>query len=236
MYISFVHSSLRKGKKCVRLTHSFWRRRRNRNLLCELRKRRPHYSLAVFYSIKGNHFRTTAVIYASEKKKKKRESEAKAPEIKFGSLISKTYCGNEAALKSDLLQDGWQPKTKYRPGASVVIGSFIDFRACRHAWGDLLFENNCSIRGFIQAPAGYLRHYYCPIRIPRRECSDPVLICGLDGREPVSLHCRGLSSNENRVSLVELWENVSFSTSGDLDKVIMYIAFHAANTNSLEPS
>ena len=68
-----------------------------------------------------------------KKKKKKRESEAKAPEIKFGSLISKTYCGNEAALKSDLLQDGWQPKTKYRPGASVVIGSFIDFRACRHA-------------------------------------------------------------------------------------------------------
>lgn len=67
------------------------------------------------------------------KKKKKRESEAKAPEIKFGSLISKTYCGSEAALKSDLLQDGWQPKTKYRPGASVVIGSFIDFRACRHA-------------------------------------------------------------------------------------------------------
>lgn len=97
-----------------------------------------------------------------------------------------------------------------------------------------MFENNCSIRGFIQAPAGYLRHYYCPIRIPRRECSDPVLICGLDGREPDSLHCRGLSSNENRVSLVDLWENMSFNTGGDLDKVVTYTAFVAANINSLE--
>lgn len=90
------------------------------------------------------------------------------PKINFGNLITKTYWGNEGSLKSDLLQDGWQPQTKYRPSASVIIGSFIDFRACRHAWGDLLFENNCSIRGFIQAPAGYLRHYYCPIRIPKQ--------------------------------------------------------------------
>lgn len=89
------------------------------------------------------------------------------PKIKFGDFISQTYWRNEAALKSDLL-DGWRPVTKYRPVAPVVIGSFIDFRACRHAWGDLLFENNCSIRGFIQAPAEYLTHYYCPIRIPQQ--------------------------------------------------------------------
>ena len=75
---------------------------------------------------------------------------------------------------------GRRPNTG--PGAPVVIGSFIDFRACCHAWGDLLFENNCSIRGFIQAPAGYLRRYYCPIRIPGQWSSDPVLICGLDGQ------------------------------------------------------
>lgn len=137
------------------------RRGRNSNILCELRKGRPHYSLGVCYQ--GDHFRRARVIYAFLK-----GGEAKTPEIKFGNLITKTYWGNEVALKSDLLLEGWRPETKYRPGALVVIGSFIDFRACRHAWGDLLFENNCSIRGFIQAPAGYLRHYYCPIRIPRQ--------------------------------------------------------------------
>lgn len=40
---------------------------------------------------------------------------------------------NEAHLKSDHLLDGWQPVTKYWPGASPVIGIFIDFQACRYA-------------------------------------------------------------------------------------------------------
>lgn len=70
---------------------------------------------------------------------------------------------------SDLL--GRQPASRRSASARLLIGSLIDFRAGRHAWGDLLFENNCSIRGFIQAPAGYLRHYDCPIRI----CRDPWL-------------------------------------------------------------
>lgn len=60
-----------------------------------------------------------------------------------------------------------------RRRAGLLIGSLIDFRAGRHGRGDLLFENNCSISGFIQAPAGYLTHCDCPIRIWPTLDSDP---------------------------------------------------------------
>lgn len=53
--------------------------------------------------------------------------------MKFGNLISKADRRNESALKSDLLLDAWQPGPNIGPGARLVIGSFIDFRACRHA-------------------------------------------------------------------------------------------------------
>lgn len=146
------------------------------------------------------------------------------PKIKFGNLILETCWGNEAASESDLLLDGWRSVTEYRPGASVVIGSFIDFRACRHAWGDLLFENNCSIRGFIQAPAGYLRHYYCPIRIRRQRSTDPVLICGVNA-ESLTLCTAGAYHQMRTSGWLGALVGLAWATVGSLDKLITVNAF-----------
>ena len=62
--------------------------------------------------------------------------------------------------------------------AELVIGCFIDFQGRRHAWGDLLFENNCSIR------EGLFSHLLSislsdsvmvPIRVPCRQYSSHAM-------------------------------------------------------------
>lgn len=119
--------------------------------------------------------------------------------------------------------------TKYRLSVSLVIGSFIDFRACRHARGDLLFENNCSIRGFIQAPAGYLRHYYCPIRIPRQRGVTLSLDEGRTGRIGVSAVQQLIFKWEHRNGSLHLWVNGRWNRPGELDKVTTYCLYCTAS-------